>query len=254
MPTNQITVPNSQIRPPEDFFLPAGYIQQDAAHSRDKGLGDGEYWTDERIESSRVYQFHVYRWAAELIQARSLASVLDVGSGTGIKLRDHITPVCNDIEGFDQPAGVRAAQRLETPGVHTAVDLEQPDIQPHRTFDLIISADVIEHMLDPDPMLELIKSFCDEQTLVLLSTPDRARLHGRDCMASTKPEHVREWAADEFVAYLKDRGFEIEAQHFFPADDTPIETNADQEAAFKLANASLSPHRCHTVLCKPKRG
>ncbi len=238
-----------KIRPPEDFFIPAGYAQQEIAHSHDKELTNKTYWTDERLRNSSVYQFHVYRWAAQLISDRNLTSTLDVGCGTGIKLRDHIKPVCSDIEGFDQPAGIKAAQRFGSPGTYTSVDLENPHIKPHRTFDLIICADVVEHLLDPDPMLKMIKKFCHPQTLMLFSTPDRARLHGRTCMASTKPEHVREWTGPEFHAFLTSRGFHVTDHQFLPADNAPISSGAKQESLFAQGLAPTSPHRCQAVLC-----
>jgi cyclopropane fatty-acyl-phospholipid synthase-like methyltransferase len=46
----------------------------------------GKYWTEARIARSRHYQFGVYRYAAELIQAQGYSSVLDVGCGVGAKL------------------------------------------------------------------------------------------------------------------------------------------------------------------------
>jgi 2-polyprenyl-6-hydroxyphenyl methylase/3-demethylubiquinone-9 3-methyltransferase len=238
------------IRPPEDFFLPKGYLQQSGAYSREDDLSDEVYWTPERIETSRVYQAHVYNWAAQLISAQHLTSVLDVGCGTGLKLAAFIHPVCADIQGIDQPAGIRVARRLESPGLYSEVDLESASIDLHRTFDLILCADVIEHLLDPDPMIEMIKRHSDNRTCIVLSTPDRERLHGRDCTASTKREHVREWSGTEFCTYLTDRGLSVDTQRFFPADDTPIEREAAQEALFQQGHANTSPHRCQTVLCR----
>lgn len=239
------------IRPPEDFCLPAGYRQQDAAYSRDVGLGEHEYWTDERVRTSAAFQYHVYAWAARIIGERALASLLDIGCGPGTKLASLIAPVCDDIEGIDQPAGVAAAERLGAPGTYRSVDLETPEVAPWRAFDLVLSADVIEHLLDPDPMLDLIRACCHAGSLVLLSTPCRARLHGRGCMASNKPEHVREWASGEFVRYLESRGFVVEAQRFFPAADEPIGAGLTRERLFTLGQAATSPHRCHAVLCRP---
>lgn len=239
------------LRPPADFCLPTTYRQQVQACSRDAGLGEHQYWTDERIRTSAVYQWHVYRWAAKLVRARGLRSVLDIGCGPGTKLAEHIAPVCDDIEGFDQPAGVAAAERLGSPGVYRSVDLESADIQAHRTFDLVLCADVIEHLVDPDPMLDLILRMCHRGSLVLFSTPDRARLHGRACMASYKAEHVREWASPEFRRYLTLRAFRIERERFFPAANEPLRRGGMREMLFRAGFTDRSPHRCHAVLCRP---
>lgn len=239
------------MRPPEDFFLPAGYQQQPLAYSRDTESGDRVYWTQERIENSRIYQYHVYRWAASLITAHQLRSVLDLGCGTGLKLQEHIAPVCDDIVGIDQPAGVAAARRLGAPGIFHCADLDSPTCTIDRTFDLIICSDVIEHLLDPDPMIALARRLSHPRSIFLFSTPDRVRLRGRSCRASTKAEHVREWAADEFLEYLEDRGLVVMEQRFLPADDSPLQEGLPVELAYMKGEAPRSPHRCHAVLCTP---
>lgn len=250
------------VRPPEHFGLPPGYRQQTVAFSHDDtplaGAGGepAEYWNPDRVRASARYQHHVYRWAAELCRPRGrevgARSVLDVGCGPATKLRALVAPVCPDVEGIDQPSGVRAAERAGGPGRFTAVDLERcGGVAPWRTFDLIVCADVVEHLLDPDPMMGLIRRFCHAGSLVLLSTPDRARLRGRACMASDKPEHVREWAAGEFVAFVRSRGFAVERARPLPAADEPRRRGIAREWMFRLGLAGTSPHRCLAVLCRP---
>lgn len=239
-------------RDPRAFFLPAGYRQQPAPFSHDALRDDETYWTSERLVMSARYQYHVYAWAASLITHRGLRSVLDVGCGPGVKLASLISPVCNDIEGIDQATGVAAARRAGAPGRYTVVDLETCGMPAWRTFDLIICADVIEHLMDPDPALRLIRRFSHAGTLAVVSTPDRARLHGRECMASTKPDHVREWSAPEFVRLLRSRSMRPVSQRLFPADDAPLSEGRLAEMKWRIRLASRSPHRCHAVLCRPE--
>lgn len=243
-----------RLRPPEDFCLLRGYRQQVVAFTHDQTPAEGapEYWNPDRIAAAARYQHHVYAWAAELIVQRGLRSVLDVGCGPGIKLGRLIAPVCGDVEGIDQASGVEAARRAGSPGRYTIVDLDRPhrSVSPWRRFDVVICADVLEHLIDPDPAMELIRGFCHPGTVVMLSTPDRDRLRGRGCMESTKLEHVREWAASEFEAYITSRGFIVEQSRLFPADAAPIEDGADQERRFVSGDAETSPHRCHAVLCR----
>ena len=243
--------------PPERYGLPAAYRQQAVAHTHDAltSLQETEYWNKDRIAASGKYQHHVYAWGAELVRKRHLKSVLDVGCGPGTKLGKLIAPVCSDIEGIDQPSGVAAARKLGAPGKYSEVDLEQPQgVRPWRTFDLIICADVVEHLLDPDPAMMLLKGFCHEHTLLVLSTPDRARLHGRDCMASNKPEHVREWTHPEFTRFLISRGFDVISSRMYPADDSAPSVGRWRELAWRLHLAPTSPHRCQTVLCRIAQG
>jgi SAM-dependent methyltransferase len=245
------------VRPPSDFGLPAGYRQQTAAYTHDEsawtpGGPDVEYWNPQRIAASAKYQFHVYRWAAELIEARGIKSVLDVGCGPGTKLASLVAPVCTDIEGIDQASAISVARTNRMPGHYSIVDLEDPSgTRPWRKFDMIICSDVVEHLLDPDPALDLIKSFCHERSLILFSTPCRARLRGRACLASDKPEHVREWTHQEFKRFLSSRGFGIESSCLFPADDAPMSAGLWREIKFRMRLADHSPHRCQTILCRP---
>jgi SAM-dependent methyltransferase len=247
--------PPVRLRPPEDFCLPAGYRQQDGAATRDDAgpmEGDGAYWNAERIAASARWQHHAYAWAARLAVRRGLASVLDVGCGPGTKLSRLIAPACADVEGIDQPSAIDAARRLGHAGVYRTVDLERPDaVAPWRAFDLIICSDVIEHLLDPGPCLRLIRRLCHAGSLVLISTPDRARLRGRACMASDKPEHVREWTAPELRRYLGMNGLRVVRTRMLPADDAPVRRGMLRELAWRARLVETSPHRCMTVLCRP---
>jgi 2-polyprenyl-3-methyl-5-hydroxy-6-metoxy-1,4-benzoquinol methylase len=245
-------------RAPEEFCLPAEYRQQtralthDGAETLDAQGRRVEYWNAQRIEASGRYQHHVYAWGARLVRERGLRSVVDVGCGPGTKLGMLIAPVCSDVTGLDQPSAVAVARRLGMPGMYGVVDLENGDRErPERTFDLVICADVIEHLLDPDPALGLLARYCHEGSMVLLSTPDRARLRGRGCMVSEKPEHVREWAAPEFRRYLVSRGWEILRARTLPGEDEPASRGLAREWMWRARLVPTSPHRCFTVLCRP---
>jgi SAM-dependent methyltransferase len=248
------------VRPPEEFCLPAGYRQQAAALTHDDAVMVDErgsvvvYWNEERIRASARYQRHVYAWAARLVGERGFRSVLDVGCGPCVKLTELVVPVCADVEGIDQASAIAAAKKLGTRAALREIDLENCErTAAWRTFDLIVCADVVEHLLDPDPMLRLLRRLGHERTMILISTPDRARLRGRGCMASEKPEHVREWAEAEFVTFLRSRGFAIERVKRLPGDDAPVRRGLMREMAFRAGLAGTSEHRCCTVLCRAGR-
>ena len=70
-------------------------------------------------------------------------------------------------------------------------------------YDLVICADVIEHLVDPDELLGFIER-CQPKVIVL-STPDRNKM--RPDTRGGPPSnfcHVREWAWDEFFYYIGD--------------------------------------------------
>jgi len=260
------------LRPPEDFCLPVGYKQQNLALTREE-LRDtsveGEYWAQWRLDMSGVYQKHVYAWAARIVGERNVTRFLDVGCGPATKLARHIAPLGCSITGIDQPKAIEIARKQCPDAVFVADDLEQPGFvtasprgAPHEPpFHLVICADVIEHLLDPDPLLAMLrravtpKRSPDEggrKGLVLLSTPDRDRVRGRDCRSADKPEHVREWSASEFLAYLKSRGWEIVVSRLMPGDDRSFRSALPAELRYKAGLAPTSPMKCHAVLCRPR--
>jgi hypothetical protein len=132
-----------------------------------------------------------------------------------------------------------------------SVDLEAPSFAPERAYDLIICADVLEHLIDPDPAIRLIRRCAHAGTLVLLSTPDRRRRRGRGCMRSDKPEHVREWSRDEFLRFVGTRGLEVLCSRLTPQDNTPVRAHLRSELAWRLRLAEQSTLACHAVLCRP---
>lgn len=245
------------LRPATDFCLPAAYIQQSEPYTHDDFIQHDaagrpvEYWNAERISSSAKYQYHVYAWAAAIVRTCGLRSVLDVGCGPGTKLASLIAPVCADIEGVDQPSAVRAARAQGAPGRYSEVDLENPGATAAwRTFDLILCVDVVEHLLDPDPAMELLQRFAQPRSLLLFSTPDRERFRGRGCMRSDKREHVREWGHAEFKRFLSSRGLRPAASRLFPVDNAAISGAMRRaEWKFRLHLADTSPLACQAVLC-----
>ncbi|MEM9882426.1 MAG: methyltransferase domain-containing protein, partial [Planctomycetota bacterium] len=90
-----------------------------------------------------------------------------------------------------------------------AADFERPAESGLGPADLVMSVDVIEHMLDPDLLLDFIRGHTHADSWVVVSTPERDVRRGPDNMKSKKAEHVREWNQSEFAAYLDDRGFEV---------------------------------------------
>lgn len=251
------------------YFLPLGYQEQVRNLSLDVNRDNGTYWADWRLADSARFQVHVYRWAASMIRERHAAtgrgvSVLDVGCGVGTKLGAHIAPVAAEIHAIDQASALaHVATRCHAAVRHEA-DLETSEVRLGRTFDLILCADVIEHLVDPDPMLEMIRSHARRgarrpgastpaqslPTMVLFSTPERRRLRGRNCNASNKPEHVREWSMDEFCRLLSSRGFTGLRSRLFPQDNADPAGYRAEEIEFRLGKGEKSRLACHAVLCR----
>jgi hypothetical protein len=85
--------------------------------------------------------------------------------------------------------------------------------------DLVIAADVIEHVQQPDTLLWMIDVIYPK-TLVI-STPARELLKlGTDDGPPRNLCHVREWSQPEFAAYIGDR-FEV-VKHFIVDGATQV--------------------------------
>ncbi|HUS39186.1 MAG TPA: class I SAM-dependent methyltransferase [Pirellulales bacterium] len=169
------------------YHLPSGY-----QHRANPVPHDDSEFTDE-------WQDEVYAAASLCCQCLHdrPTSVLDLGCGSAFKLLKH----------FSQPhVGVEVAPMI---GV---LRFSYPDMT-WRHFDegpthadVVICADVIEHVADPDQILSFIEG-CTPR-LVFLSTPDRD-LVGRPNGPPENKSHVREWTFAEFDDYLMKRGWLI---------------------------------------------
>lgn len=231
-----------------DLQLPEAYVQRRATPV-DEARDDGKYWTDERIAMAGRYQHHVYAWARSILEARGGGSVLDVGCGPGVKLEKHLLGVATRLAGVDQVSSGTLCH-VHAPSVaFRGHDLERP-MAAWEQFDLVICADVLEHLADPRPAAKLIRECAGRNGLVLLSTPDRDRLRGRGAMQCFKPDHVREWTASEFRRFARAAGLRTLRRRFFPQDDAPMVEGMEQELAWRAGEAETSPWACCTLLCE----
>lgn len=234
---------------PESLCLPAVYRQQTRNLTLDTNRDDGSYWSDWRIAESAKWQHHVYEWAARLGREHGLRSVLDLGCGVATKTAIHLVPVFDEVVGMDQASALRVAITRGVRARLVEVDLERADVSLGRCFDMIVCADVIEHLVEPQSMLDLIRHHSNPDTLIVFSTPERDRERGRDCRASNKPEHVREWSRAEFRRYLGSRGFSVRRSRLLPKDASDPEAHRESEIQFRLRNQERSGLCCQAWLC-----
>lgn len=149
-----------------------------------------------------LYQTHVYRGVREVMLADKLTSVLDVGCGCPEKLRAYVFPVSNDITGID----ILDEIDFEEYGMkYYREDLNVAKLDINRIFDLIVCADVIEHMRIPTSLLELIKRHSNERTKIVISTPDVSSYIN----VNPHPGHVQAWDGDTFKDFLEALGFVV---------------------------------------------
>ena len=175
------TTPASADNP---LCLPAGYMRRDKEH----------YYGD--TVNTDNWQADVYRLAAALHPQ----SVLDVGCGSAYKTLQHFA-TCR-LCGTDVSRTV-AWLRAKYP----QLDWRESDFAarwPER-YDLVIMADVLEHLLDPLAALAFAVAHLAPAGALLVSTPARDYLTAAYCRPMGPPRngaHVQEWNHSELVELL----------------------------------------------------
>lgn len=126
--------------------------------------------------------------------------VLDLGCNTGYGT--HIlAQTARSAIGVDvSPRAIAEAKRL-----YPGLDLQLVDGRslpfPDRSFDVVVSFQVIEYIAEPDRYLHEIKRVLVKDGILLLTTPNAAlRLAGN--MKPWNPFHMREYRADELQKLL----------------------------------------------------
>lgn len=212
--------------------------------------GEERYWTDHRIANAPLFQHYVYRQAASLAREHDLGRILDVGSGPGVKARKWLAPAAQEVVLLDRATVEPLADDIFPDAPFLSVDLEEPPDDLEMRFDLIVCADVIEHLIDPTPCISFLHRHVTSEGLIVLSTPERDHLRGPEVKSCDKPAHVREWNRDELASYLEAEGTEILNHLLIPQRELP----RHKEMIRTLAPRALWPadwKTCQVVVARP---
>jgi SAM-dependent methyltransferase len=177
------------------YFLPEAYVERPGApQSYDAGAEESEV----------VWQAEVYSTAHALAEVFGLRNILDFGCGSGFKLLEKFGDSQFLTLGIDMPPAVaRLKQKYPDRCWKTSGEFVTEDHS--ESPDLLICADVLEHVDDPDALLELFKHI--RPAWLVISTPDRKLMAkypkwGKPMGPPSNHCHVREWEFDEFHQYL----------------------------------------------------
>lgn len=150
------------------------------------------------IDSKDKWQREVYERAAQVADEIGAATVLDVGCGSGYKLLkhfSHLTTVGTELEPMFSFLQERYPDRVWR--------RSQFDTVPAQHFDIVICADVVEHIPEPDELMAWLRDL--RFSRLFLSTPERRLVYGQDHDGPPRnPGHCREWTQDEFASYVDD--------------------------------------------------
>ena len=233
-----------------EHFLKDGYRQREREDAPANMPDIDDFWTETRIADARRmrYQFEVYQLAAEIAKRHGRPRCLDVGSGPPIKSKHFLAPVCTSVALVDHPSVSTVARREFPEARFIACDLESATANCGGRFGLIICADVLEHLYNPVPCMQMIRRHLGRGGTAVLSTPERDYLRGPSCMASPKPEHVREWTRHEVRRFVEHHGFRVRRQLFFP----PVRLSSAEFRVSRLLAPFFRCRRwsaCQTIVC-----
>ncbi len=127
----------------------------------------------------------VYERAVD--KALSARTVFDIGCGSGFRLMKHFTDIRR--VGFDLEPTVSF---LKNRYPHRDWRISSPGETIRKSADIVICADVVEHIPDPDLLVDFLAGLRFKK--LVLSTPDRGLIY--DCDHSgprLNPHHCREW-------------------------------------------------------------
>ena len=182
------------------LFLPSGY---EARHQSD--------YHDDRPDGEIEYQPGVYARAARIGRHRGARTIIDVGCGHARKLAA-LHPRFR-LVGIDIGPNIEFCRERYRFGEWIEHDLETSAALPLEAEQLsgavIVCADVIEHLVDPEPALRNLKAASDRADALLISTPDRDRVPDQPPLGPpANRNHAREWSRRELATLLRWCGFE----------------------------------------------
>jgi SAM-dependent methyltransferase len=160
----------------------------------------GAYFDD--TASTDDWQKEVYERARDIMRTQRLTSIYDVGCGSAYKLINILGEY--DTTGFDVPKTIdvvkaRYPDRKWLSPCFNDISLPKAD--------LVICADVIEHVDDPDSLLRFVVN-CAKKWIII-STPDRDAFYRRGKLNKhyygppANPTHIREWTMPELRRYVE---------------------------------------------------
>jgi SAM-dependent methyltransferase len=184
------------------FFIKDGYVPRiEPTYFDDAG--------EEQL--GIVHQPHVYLFAAHLARLHGCSHVVDIGCGRAEKL----APLAPEfaLVGVDHGPNLAEA-RHHAPAVELIdFDLERDEPIPlpeAARGGVLVCSDVIEHLVDPTPLLRNLRRALEHAPVAVLSTPERDLARGVEHLGPPdNPHHVREWNLAELERLLISVGLDV---------------------------------------------
>ena len=164
-----------------------------------------ELWSETWGEMQDIGPVHRHTAGiiVETLRPLAIKSVVDVGCGNGANLAA-IQRAFNidDVVGLDiSPGALDVAARRVRGEFHVA-DLEQAPALP-RTFDMVLTSQVIEHLQNDDGFLRKLRAMCGQYVFV-------GTMQGTMRKSEVHIGHLRNYTRRGLEAKMRAAGFSIE--------------------------------------------
>lgn len=158
-----------------------------------------EYTHYDDTKEEDGWQLEVYLHALGLMIKHDLHTIADIGCGSGYKLVTYFKNY--DSVGYELPINVKWLKDRYPNNKWEISDFsERLALQ----YDVVICSDVIEHLVEPNNLLEYLNNISFKY--LILSTPERDLVYKPGEQGNygppRNPTHQREWNKSEFFSYI----------------------------------------------------
>jgi 2-polyprenyl-3-methyl-5-hydroxy-6-metoxy-1,4-benzoquinol methylase len=178
---------------------------------------------DSRNPALRLVLGHFTRTLCREVATLAPRTIFDVGCGEGYMLAAlHQRLPGARLAGVDLSADAIAAARVRLGGAARLEVADARSIAEHERFDVVLMLEVLEHLDDPDPMLDVLADLLQPRGRVVLSVPHEPLFRGLNLLRGhhlarlgNHPEHVQRFSRASFLRFVE-RRFAIERAPLVP--------------------------------------
>lgn len=161
----------------------------------------GERFTPECVREIAYEHWHRYAFALSLVEGKQ---VLDAACGEGFGAALLAGKAASVLAIDVDPTTIEHAMKRY--GAQDNVSFRQDDVTqldalPDGSFDVIVSFETLEHVMDHDRMLAGFRRLLNADGILLVSTPDKKNYS--DATGVVNPHHVSELYFSEFSQLLE---------------------------------------------------
>jgi SAM-dependent methyltransferase len=223
----------------------------------------GFYLNDDELSPPEFVNTRLEEIAAEFLPYRKNNRLLDVGCGAGNLLA---AARKNGWNGQGLDVSTSAVKHVRDLGFEVYEGELQAAAYPSQHFDVVTAAELLEHLIDPQPLLQEVARILRPGGLFWITTPHARGLSGR--MLGLKwrciwpPEHLQLFSIRGLTKLLRDAGFSqlridttggnpIEIFHAMGAAKSApktVDQHFDRVATSYRLNESMTKSRSRRVL------